>query len=742
MLKLMKYIKKFWLPILFCVGLLFGQSQAELSLPDYMSDIVSVGIQAGGFDSPVSEVLSTDTYEHLLLFVEEGNQQIVKDSYTLVKASAIDQDIKDTFTKVEGQDIYQLKDLDSSTSDALEKALVKPMLMVNTIDSMDPSSEQYKEQFGKIPEGITVYQALSMMPQEQKDEMFKEFNAKTASMGESTMNIAAGHGVKAEYVKLGADVDSVQTNYIFTIGLKMLGIALLGSLAAITVSFLSSRVGAGLARDVRKDVFTKVEGFSNGEFNKFSTASLITRTTNDITQVQMVMTMMLRIVCFAPMMGIGALIKAITNSPSMTWIIALVLVVMFCVIGVAFSVVLPKFKIVQQLIDRLNLTMRENLSGMLVIRAFGNEKYSEDRFDVANNDLTKVNLFVNRAMSSIMPIMMFMFNVVTLLIVWYGSKQIDIGSIDIGQMMAFMQYAMNIIMSFLMISMISIMIPRASVAAGRIYEVLETKTQIVDPVTPKAFDENKKGLVEFKNVSFRYPGANEAVLSDITFTAKPGQTTAFIGSTGSGKSTLINLIPRFYEVSEGAIYLDGVDIRDVKQHDLRDKIGLVPQKGLLFSGTIRSNLTYGAKDATDEELEEVIRVSQAKEFIDHKEEGMDSEISQGGTNVSGGQKQRLSIARAIAKKPEVFIFDDSFSALDFKTDAALRKELNEMCSKTNNTVLVVGQRIASIMSADQIIVLDQGKIVGISKHEELLETCSVYQEIAYSQLSKEELGHE
>ena len=742
MLKLMKYIKRFWLPIVFCVGLLFGQSQAELSLPDYMSDIVSVGIQAGGFDSPVSEVLSKDTYDHLLVFVDEKEQELVKDSYTLVKAKDIDEDTIDTFTKVKGQDIYQLKQVDSNKQEALEKALAKPMLMVNSIDAMDPSSEEYQKQFGNLPQGMTIYQALAMMSPEQKAEMFKDIDAKIATMGESTMNIAAGNGVKAEYIKLGANVDNVQTSYIFNIGIKMLGIALLGSIAAITVSFLASRVGAGLARDVRVDVFNKVESFSNGEFNKFSTASLITRTTNDITQVQMVMTIMLRIVCFAPMMGIGALIKAVSNSPSMTWIIALVLVVMFCVIGLAFTIVLPKFKVVQQLIDRLNLTMRENLSGMLVIRAFGNEKYSEDRFDGANNDLTKVNLFVNRAMSSIMPIMMFMFNVVTLLIVWYGAKQIDLGHIDIGQMMAFMQYAMNIIMSFLMIAMVSIMIPRASVAAGRIHEVLSTKAQIIDPQTPKAFDESKKGLVEFKNVTFKYPGANEAVLSNISFTAKPGQTTAFIGSTGSGKSTLINLIPRFYEVSEGAIYLDGVDIRDVNQHDLRDKIGLVPQKGLLFSGTIRSNLTYGAPDATDEELEEVIKISQAKEFIDHKEERLDSEISQGGTNVSGGQKQRLAIARAIAKKPEVFIFDDSFSALDFKTDAALRKELNEMCRKTNNTVLVVGQRIASIISADQIIVLDQGKIVGIGTHDALLESCKVYQEIAYSQLSKEELGHE
>lgn len=742
MLKLMKYIKKFWLPILFCVGLLFGQSQAELSLPDYMSNIVSVGIQAGGFDQATSEVFSKDTFEHLLIFVSEDKQQLVKDSYQLVKANEIDSDTLDTLPKAKGQDIYKLKNLDNETADLLERALVKPMLMVTSIDSMDPTSKEYQERFGNLPEGVGVYQALSMMPEEQKAEMSKEIDTQMKTMGDSTISIAAGNGAKAEYSKLGGDIEAVQTNYIFNVGLKMLGIALLGTLAAITVSLLSSRVGAGLARDVRKDVFEKVESFSNGEFNKFSTASLITRTTNDITQVQMVMTMMLRIVCFAPMMGIGALIKAISNSPSMTWIIALVLVVMFCVIGVAFSVVLPKFKVVQKLIDRLNLTMRENLSGVLVIRAFGNEKYSEERFDTANNDLTKVNLFVNRAMVSIMPIMMFMFNVVTLLIVWYGSKQIDLGNMDIGQMMAFMQYAMNIIMSFLMIAMISIMLPRASVAAERIYEVLSTKPTILDPKTPKAFDENKKGLVEFDHVTFKYPGASEPVLSDITFTAKPGQKTAFIGSTGSGKSTLINLIPRFYEVSEGEIRLDGVDIRDVKQHDLRERIGLVPQKGLLFSGTIRSNLTYGAPDASDKELEDVIRVSQAKEFIDQKEERLDSEISQGGTNVSGGQKQRLAIARAIAKNPEVFIFDDSFSALDFKTDAALRKELNEMCKKTDNTVLVVGQRIASIMDADQIIVLDEGKMVGRGTHEELMNNCEVYKEIAYSQLSKEELGHE
>ena len=511
---------------------------------------------------------------------------------------------------------------------------------------------------------------------------------------------------------------------------------------AISVAFFATKVGAGVARALRKDVFEKVESFSNEEFNHFSTASLITRTTNDITQVQMVTMMLLRIVCFAPIIGIGALIKVLKESPSMTWIIAVVILVIFGVMAVAFAVVMPKFKIIQNLIDRLNLTMRENLSGMLVIRAFGNEKHSEDRFDKANKDVTNLNLFVNRSMASIMPIMMFIFNVVTLVIVYYGSKQIDLGNLAIGQMMAFMQYAMQIIMAFLMIAMIAIMLPRASVAANRVYEIIETKPTIQDPTNPIALDESKKGLVEFNHVSFAYPGASEPVLKDIDFVAKPGQTTAFIGSTGSGKSTLINLVPRFYEVSEGSIKVAGVDVRDMTQHELRNHIGLVPQKGNLFSGTIRSNLKYGAPEATDEELEEVIRVAQAKEFIDQKEERFDMEISQGGTNVSGGQKQRLAIARAIAKNPDIYIFDDSFSALDFKTDAKLRQELNQLVKKTKSTVLLVGQRIASIMDADQIIVLDEGRIVGKGTHEELMKSCQVYQEIAYSQLSKEELSHE
>ncbi len=742
MLKLKHYFKKFWAPILLCVGLLFMQSQSELALPDYMSDIVSIGIQAGGFDSAVSDVLSEETFNHLLVLLNEDDQIILEDSYKLVASKDVDQELLDKFSKAKGKNLYELKELDDEGMDQLEDILIKPMLLITSIDSMNPNSKEYQEQFGSLPAGMSPYDAIGMMPQDQKDKMFEKIDQQMETMGESTLKIAAGNGVKAEYEKLGCDVDQVQNSYILQTGIKMLGIALIGTACAIGCGFLASKVGSGVSRLLRSDVFKKVESFSNEEFNKFSTASLITRTTNDITQVQMVVIMFIRIVCFAPMMGIGALIKAFSNTPSMTWIIGLVLIIIFMVIIVTFIIVMPKFKIVQSLIDKLNLTMRENLSGMLVIRAFGNEEHSEQRFDKANSDLTKVNLFVNRTMVSMMPIMMFIFNIVSLLIVYYGAKQIDLGNIAIGQMMAFMQYAMQIIMSFLMIAMIAIMLPRASVAANRIYEVLSMEVKISDPKNPESFDENKKGLVEFKNVTFKYPGANEAVLENISFTAKPGETTAFIGSTGSGKSTLINLIPRFYEVTDGKIEVDGVDIRNVNQHDLRDKIGLVPQKGLLFSGTIRSNLTYGAPDASDEELEEVIKIAQAKEFIDQKEKRLDDPISQGGTNVSGGQKQRLAIARAIAKKPEIFIFDDSFSALDFKTDAKLRNELNKMIEKTRSTVLIVGQRIASIMSANQIIVLDEGKIVGKGTHDELMKNCKVYQEIAYSQLSKEELGHE
>ena len=739
MIKLRKFVYKFWLPILLCVGCVFIQSQSELALPDYMSQIVTNGIQAGGFDSSVAEVLSDETFEHLLIFADDDQVSLIKNSYSLTKYEDLDEEMKEDFPKL--RDAYILNDISKDEKEELEKALVKPMLMVSTIDSLDPSSAEYQEMFGQLPKGIDIYQVLSMMDQKNKQEMSEQVDTQIDAMGESTMMIAAGNGVKSEYGRLGVDVNKVQTQYILNAGLVMLAIALLGSLSAIFSAYLSSKVGAGVARDLRKAVFEKVESFSNTEFNKFSTASLITRTTNDITQVQNLMTMLLRIVLFAPMMGIGALYKALTNSTSMTWIILMILIVIMAILIILIKVVLPKFKIIQSLIDKLNLTMRENLSGVLVIRAFGNEKHSEERFDKANDDLTKINLFVNRAMATLMPLMSFIMNIATVLVVWVGAQQLDLGNIAIGDMLAFIQYAMHIIMSFLFVAMIFIMIPRASVAADRIYEVLSTETLIHDPENPVQFDKNKKGLIEFKNVTFKYPGAHEAVLSDINFVAEPGKTTAFIGSTGSGKSTLINLIPRFYDVTDGEILVDGVDVRNVKQHDLRKLIGVVPQKGVLFSGTIRSNLQYGAHDATDEELNEVIRIAQAKEFVDDKPKGLSEEIAQGGTNVSGGQKQRLAIARALAKNPEILIFDDSFSALDFNTDAVLRKELSQLTAKSQNTVLIVGQRIASIMDADQIIVLDKGKIVGKGTHDELMKDCLVYQEIAYSQLSKEELAN-
>lgn len=741
MLKLSKYIRKFWVPILFSVGFIFVQSQTELSLPDMMSNIVTIGIQSGGFDGATSDVLTEDTYQHLLMFVDnQEDQDFVKNTYVFTQNKDIEQSYQDKFEKLGQQNLYMLKE--DADKDALNDILAKPMMIVSQIDSLDPNSAEYKKMFANLPKGMSPYQAINMIPADKRSEMFKDVDKQIETMGASTMKIAASGGVRQEYAKLGADLDKVQMDYILYSGAKMLGIALLSAFAAICAAFLSSKVGSGVAKNLRRDVFKKVESFSNEEMNKFSTASLITRSTNDITQVQMVVIMCLRIVVFAPMMGIGALIRALNNSASMTWIIALVLVVIIGLLIVTFAVAMPKFKIIQTLIDKLNLSMRENLSGMLVIRAFGNEKHSEERFDEANINLTKVNMFVNKTMACIMPVMMFIMNAVTLLVVWYGSQQIDLGNIAIGQMMAFIQYSMQVIMAFVMISMIAIMLPRASVSGQRVYEVLSTKPTIEDPKKAIAFDERMKGYVEFDHVTFNYPGADEPVLNDISFTAKPGQTTAFIGSTGSGKSTLINLIPRFYEVTSGEVRVDGINVKDVNQHDLREKIGLVPQKGLLFSGTIRSNLAYGAKDATDEELNEAARIAQAAEFINQKEEKLDTDISQGGTNVSGGQKQRLAIARAIAKNPDIFIFDDSFSALDFKTDAVLRKELNKLTKKTMNTVLIVGQRIASIMSADQIIVLDQGKIVGKGTHDQLMKDCQVYQEIAYSQLSKEELGHE
>ena len=788
MFRLRKYFKKYWALFLIAIVMILGQAASELALPDYMSNIVSNGIQAGGFKDAVSDVLTTDTYHHILLFANEKEQTVIKRSYRYTKEEKLDSDIKKTFPKA--KNIYVLKD--DINHDELNKAMLKSMLIVSSIEDMDKNSESYKKLMGqltasvasfrqKYEQAFNSYQAnknnlpettrqasetklaamktqlqmmeekvkegdvfyfIGAMPEDSRNKMFDSIDKQMKTMGNSTMNIAGGNAVKSEYKRLGANTDDIQNAYVFQAGVKMLVIALLGAVASIAAAFFASKTGAAIARDLRLDLFKKVESFSTHEMDQFSTASLITRSTNDITQIQQVVVMFIRLVCFAPVLGLGAFVRAIQQSKSMTGVIGLVLIVILGVLGVTFSIVLPKFKIIQSLIDKLNLAMRENLSGVLVIRAFGNEKEAERRFDVSNTDLTKVNLFVNRVMISLMPIMMFIMNAVTLAIVYVGAKQIDLGHIQIGQMMAFLQYGMMIIMGFLMIAMIAIMLPRASISAKRIADVLETENSIVEPAHPEAFPDDQRGVVTFDHVSFAYPGSEENVLSDISFTAKPGQTTAFIGSTGSGKSTLINLVPRFYDTTSGHVYVDGVDVRNASIHELRSKLGIVPQKANLFSGDVRSTLQYGASNASDEDLERALEISQSKEFVDKLPGGLDHEIAAGGTNVSGGQRQRLAIARALAKNPEILIFDDSFSALDFKTDAKLRKELNEMCQKEYNTVLLVGQRIASIMHADQIIVLDEGRMVGKGTHDELMKTCDVYQQIAYSQLSKEELENE
>ena len=559
-------------------------------------------------------------------------------------------------------------------------------------------------------------------------------------MPESMITQSATSYVKLQYKNIGINIDKLQSNYVILAGAKMVGIALISMLATVIVSFIAARVGAALGRNLRKDVFNKVVGFSNSEFDEFSTASLITRTTNDIQQIIMLVVMGLRVVFYAPILGVGGVLKVINTGASMGWVIGVAVISILLLVIVLFSFAMPKFKSVQKLVDRLNLVTRESLTGMLVIRAFSTQKYEEDKFEVANKNLTRTNLFVNRIMTTMMPLMMFIMNAITLLIVWVGAHRIDEGIMQVGTMMAFMQYTMQIIMAFLMISMVSVILPRAMVSAQRVSEVLQVDVSIKDIEKTQMFNAQEKGTIEFKNVSFRYPGADEDVIHDVSFKALPGETTAFIGSTGSGKSTLINLIPRFYDATQGEILIDGVNIKNVSQHDLREKIGFIPQKGLLFSGTIESNLKYGGENITDEDMIKASEIAQAMEFISSKEERFNTEIAQGGTNVSGGQKQRLAIARAIAKKPEIFVFDDSFSALDFKTDANLRKAINTELNES--TLLIVAQRISTIMGANQIIVLDEGKVVGKGTHKELMENCEVYQQIALSQLSKEELSNE
>jgi len=775
MLKLFKYLKSYTLYILLIIAALYLQAFSDLSLPDYMSKIVNVGIQQGGIENSVPEAIRESEYEKLKLLLFDEENQIFLENYRLVSKDFVGSENPETSLTAEeyesylkkypvlnSENVYVLsighsknKEIPNNTAGTgnrskedilaeLNRFLGRKLLVLYGIEKGD-FIEVMLPSIGATSRALLAnvdpFTIISNIPKEQRELSLKEIDKRFDAMPESMIRQSSVIYIKSEYEAIGINTAKLQSRYIRRVGLIMIGIAFISMLATVLVSFLSARVSAGLGKILREEVFIKVTTFSNMEFDSFSTASLITRSTNDIQQVQMFMVMLLRMVFYAPILGIGGVIKALSTNTSMAWIIAVGVLAILTLVIVSFSIAIPKFKSVQKLIDRVNLIIRESLVGILVIRAFNNEKYQEDKFDKTNKDLTRTNLFISRLMSLMFPLMMLIMNSLMLLIIWVGAHQVDLGTIQVGDMMAFMQYTMQIIMSFLMISMVSIMFPRASVSAQRIIEVIEKDVAIKDPDNPKRLDETssvRKGVVEFRNVYFKYPGAEEYVISDISFTANPGETTAIIGSTGSGKSTIINLIPRFYDVTKGEILIDGVNIKDMTQKELRRKIGFVPQKGVLFSGTIESNIKYGEHEVSDEDMIKAARIAQAEEFIEAKEDKYKSLIAQGGTNVSGGQKQRLSIARALAKKPDIFLFDDSFSALDYKTDAALRKALkNEI---KDCTVIIVTQRISTIMDAEKILVIDEGRIVGEGTHEELLKNCEVYREIAFSQLSMEELA--
>lgn len=740
-----KYLKNYIVPLILVIGLLIVQAMSDLTLPSYTSDIVNVGIQQQGISSAAPEAIRSASLDELSLFLSDQDLQTVKANYRLVDAASLPEEeyeqYRERYPALENEALYLLNTDDADTTGALSAIFSKPMLIVYTLRSDSADMQAVKNQLTAQMPGmgadVDLVALLAGIPEEQRAQMMGAVEEKLSQIPESIMEQSAILYVQGEYQAIGIDTDRLQTRYIFVEGAKMLLLALVSMSAAIAVGFIASRIAAGFGRDLRGGVVRKVLTFSNAEMDQFSTASLITRSTNDIQQIQMMLVMLVRIVCYAPIIGVGGVVKVVGTNSSMTWILGLAVVLIILVVGLLFAFVMPKFKKLQDLIDRLNRVTREILTGLPVIRAFSTQKHEEQRFGRANRDLMKTQLFVNRVMSLMMPLMMLLMNGVTLLIVYNGAYGIDSGEMQVGDMMAFIQYAMQIIMAFLLICSLSVMLPRATVSIRRINEVLGTDPVIRDPEAEQPFAADRKGYVEFRNVSFRYPGADEDVLSDISFVARPGQTTAFIGSTGSGKSTLINLIPRFYDATQGAVLVDGQDVRNVSQHDLRARIGYVPQKGVLFSGTIESNIKYGRRDATDEQMRQAADIAQASEFIDAKPTGYDTEIAEGGTNVSGGQKQRLSIARAIAVDPEIYIFDDSFSALDFKTDAVLRQALRE---KTDGkTVLIVAQRISTILDADQIVVLDEGKIAGRGTHRELMENCEIYQQIALSQLSKEEL---
>ena len=747
MLKVLKNLKESALIVIAIFILLCIQAACDLNLPDFTSRIVNTGIQQGGLEYAVPDVITSNDLENLMIFTDE--EEKIQSNYELMEKT---EDNLEEYPELQNQDIYELKNISKDEKENLENIIAKPLAVIYQLQNEDTSNSIKQNMLANIPEENEQYKfieqtsiidLIKQMPDEQRSALLEQVNSTLSSMSDSIIEQAAIQAVKNEYSSIGMDLDSLQNKYILKVGLQMAGVALISMLSAVTIMFLSSRVAAKLGKTLREKLFKKVLSFSTAEFNKFSTASLITRSTNDVQQIQQLITMLFRVVVYAPIMGIGGVLRVIrTGTLSMAWVIALAVILVIAIVLVLFIVAMPKFRKMQDLIDRLNLVSREILTGIPVIRAFNTQKREEKRFDKANTDLMKNSIFVNKAMSLMMPAMMFTMQGVMILIIWVGGHSVDQGIIQVGDMMAFLQYTMQIVMSFLMISIISIMLPRASVSANRINEVLDTEPQIKDkPENEQSkFDESKKGLVEFKNVSFRYPDADAEILEDIDFTAESGKTTAIIGSTGSGKSTLVNLIPRFYDVTGGELLIDGVNIKNVSQKELRSKIGFVPQKGVLFSGTIESNIKYGKDNISDEEMKKVASIAQATEFIEKKEEKYNSPIAQGGNNVSGGQKQRLSIARALAIDPEIYVFDDSFSALDLKTDKALREALNEQTE--NKTVIIVAQRISTIMNADQIIVLEEGKIVGKGTHEELLKNCETYRQIALSQLSAEELNIE
>ena len=745
MVRIIKHLCKYWYSVLIVIALLFVQAACDLSLPEYTSRIVNTGIQEGGIEDNTPEAITKERFEDILLFLNEKDSKFVQNQYEVVSKKDATEEQLESYPTVEKQDIYVLKDISKENHEKLNQLLQKPLtyLLLFSGDTEEGTKiekqiiSKLPEQLSSIPD-LTVMKLLEMMPQEQRQEMMKQLNQKMKDMPDTMLEQSAIQFVKAEYQRLGMDTDRIQTNYIFVSGLKMLGLALISMFATVMVGFLGSRIAARLARDLRNQVFKKVVDFSESEMKQFSTASLITRSTNDIQQVQMLLVFLLRTIFYAPIIAIGGVVKVLATGTGMAWIIAVAVMAIATLVIILFAIAMPKFKRVQKLIDRLNLVTREILTGLPVIRAFAKEKHEEARFDKANKDLKNNQLFIVRVMATMMPLMMFTMNAIAVLIVWEAAKGIDSGVMQVGDMMAFIQYTMQIIMSFLMISIVSIMLPRAIVSIGRIDEVLKTPFTILNPKQKK--ETTEVGTVEFKDVSFRYPDSDGYMLHHINFKANKGETVAFIGSTGSGKSTLINLIPRFFETTKGEVLVDGVNVKDLDQKDLRDKIGYVPQTGVLFSGTIASNLRYGKEDASDKEIQEALDIAQASEFVSKLPKGTENPISQGGTNVSGGQKQRLSIARAVIKKPEIYIFDDSFSALDFKTDAALRKALREKTK--GSTMLIVAQRISTIMNADKIVVLDDGNVVGTGTHQELLKSCDVYREIALSQLSKEELDYE